>query len=204
MHPLPERQEDLPDSITKEEIQNLPLYKYQGVTHIVQDIKGLKEALNHLKVSPILGFDTESRPAFEKGKCYPPSLIQLATDKAVFLFHLNEIKNLKLLFEVLSNPSILKVGVAINDDIRKLKEIHLFEDQGFIEISNLSKKMGIKNTGLRNLAGIFLKIKISKKAQTSNWARYPLTFTQVSYAATDAWISREIYIRIKSFLASQA
>ena len=36
--------------------------------------------------------------------------------------------------------------------------------------------------------------KLSKKEQVSNWARNKLTDSQIKYAATDAWISRELYV----------
>ena len=37
--------------------------------------------------------------------------------------------------------------------------------------------------------------RISKAAQVTNWAREALDEKQIRYAATDAWISREIYLR---------
>jgi ribonuclease D len=40
-----------------------------------------------------------------------------------------------------------------------------------------------------------LKGRISKAAQVSNWERDELSEKQILYAATDAWISRELYCR---------
>ena len=54
--------------------------------------------------------------------------------------------------------------------------------------------MGIKNHGLRGLAAVFLGIRISKGAQTSNWSRDVLTRQQIQYAATDAWVGRKLYL----------
>jgi len=40
-------------------------------------------------------------------------------------------------------------------------------------------------------------VRISKGAQVSNWSRADLSEAQVAYAATDAWVSREIYVRLR-------
>ena len=70
-----------------------------------------------------------------------------------------------------------------------------FQPGGFIEIADLTKKLGYENRGLRALAGLLLGGRISKAAQVSNWARPELDEKQIRYAATDAWISRELYVR---------
>jgi len=65
-----------------------------------------------------------------------------------------------------------------------------------------AKQVGIKNYGLRGLAAMMLGFRISKKAQVSNWARKNLSPLQVQYAATDAWVSREIYLRLVAVKAA--
>lgn len=194
----------VPQSIDSEYLNTLPLRKYQGVSYVVHTREEIETALVSLSQESILGFDTESRPSFQKGYQYPPALVQLAASRAVYLFPLHNDAHLEALSPILSNPNVLKVGVAINDDIRHLRSMYDFNPQGFVEISQLSKKLGIKYTGLRNLAGLLLKLRISKAAQTSNWARSPLTLTQISYAATDAWISRELYLKLAQYQTSQS
>ena len=49
---------------------------------------------------------------------------------------------------------------------------------------------------LRKMAAITLQIKISKAQRLSNWEAANLTPAQQLYAATDAWVSREIYVRL--------
>ena len=66
---------------------------------------------------------------------------------------------------------------------------------GFVEIADLTAKLKYENRGLRALAALLLKGRISKAAQVTNWARESLDARQIRYAATDAWISREIYLR---------
>ena len=189
---------DLSRKISREELNVLPLYKYTGVIHLIKEEKELLSAVEALQGESILGFDTETRPAFRRGENYKPCLLQLAGPDEVYLFQLDVLKNVRPLFFLLSQEHIRKVGIAIRDDIRKLKEIISFEERGFVEIGDLAKKLEITYTGLRTLCALLLRVRISKKAQTSNWSRQPLTPAQITYAATDAWVCREIYLRLQS------
>ena len=61
----------------------------------------------------------------------------------------------------------------------------------------MAKRHGMKQTGLRNLAGIFLGFRVTKGSKTTNWAAPKLTSQQINYAATDAWVCRELYLKFK-------
>ncbi|MEX0330002.1 MAG: 3'-5' exonuclease [Puniceicoccaceae bacterium] len=183
--------------ITKDEINALPLRSYEGPVTIVDSDQKLKEALKAIRREKVLGFDTESRPSFKKGQNFPASLIQLGGAKQVWLFQIQKFENMESLWKILANRDIIKAGVAIADDIKKLQELIDFKPAGFVEIADLTQKAGILNTGLRSLAGLLLNFRISKRAQVSNWARSQLTEAQVQYAATDAWVSRELYCHMQ-------
>ncbi len=184
----------LQTSITKEAINHLPLHRFNGPIRFVSNTKEAKEAVALLKKERFLGLDTETKPTFRKGESFPPALLQLAGEQTVYLFQLRGLNGLKSIAPLLSDPKIIKAGVAIHDDIRKLVELDTFKPAGIVEISDITQKLGIINTGLRSLAAIFLKRRISKGAQITNWNRKQLSETQIKYAATDAWISRELYI----------
>ena len=153
----------------------------------------MQAAVEELKNETHLGFDTETRPTFKKGEYYPPALIQLASEHCVYLFRISKTNTLAPLLPVLESPDILKTGVAIKDDVKELRAMEDFAPGGFVEIANITVRLGYENRGLRALAGLLLGGRISKAAQVSNWARPELDQKQISYAATDAWISREIY-----------
>ena len=187
-------------SIDKVEINRLHLKKYTGPVELIRNEQAFECAIRELKKESVLGFDTETRPAFRKGESYMPSLVQLGGENKVYLFQLALIKNSTKLFGLLSNPDILKVGVAMDYDIRQLQEIREFEASGFQNLETIAEQLGIKKNGLRNLAAIALGVRISKSEQRSNWSRDPLTRQQVIYAATDAWVSREIYLKFIRFL----
>ncbi len=183
--------------MSREEINHLPLRHFTGAIHAVADDAAASSAIAELRKERILGFDTESRPAFRRGESYPVSIVQLAGRDAAYIFqikHLHEGRD--ALWRLFRDASILKVGVAIGQDLAKLREIAPFEPAGFVDLAEATSRLGIQNNGLRGLCSIVLGFRISKGAQRTNWARDPLTPSQLLYAATDAWAGREVYLEL--------
>lgn len=183
--------------LSKIEINKMPLIEYSGEIQLCDNIKDAEKFAKELLIEEVLGFDTETKPTFNKGEYNLPSLIQLASSKKVYLFHIRNSVIPPTLLKVFNEKSIIKTGVAIKRDIDDLKKINNFKENGFIELTKIAKNLGVENLGLRSLVALFLKHKISKKEQVSNWARKKLTNSQKKYAATDAWISRKLYIFLK-------
>jgi ribonuclease D len=182
--------------ISNDEISALPLTSFQGIIYLIQDIEGLNYAVNYLKNQSLLGFDTETKPSFSKGKNNPVSLLQLSTSDKAFLFRLNLIGLTPGLIKILSSPDILKIGAAIRDDLKILQLIKPFKPGGFVELQEMVEHYGIENISLRKLSAIVLGIRISKSQRLSNWDAPELTEPQKIYAATDAWVGLEIYSRL--------
>ena len=183
-----------PERLTKEHIRALPVSSFDGKIHLITNINDLTDAVKTLRKNSVLGFDTETRPVFRKGVQHDVSLLQLSTSKEAFLFRLNHLGFPNELVEILEDSSILKVGIAILDDVRGLKKLSNFKPEGFIELADIASDLGIVTCGLRNLAAIFLGVRITKKAQLTNWERPVISSKQSLYAATDAWICLKMYI----------
>jgi ribonuclease D len=182
--------------ITKDQINQLPMKQYEGSIHLIQTSDDAEQAAEKLKQETLLGFDTETRPSFHVGESYLPSLLQLATENEVFLFQVKLTGLTQGLCEVLSRPDIIKTGVSIRSDVSELRKLTAFEPAGFVELATCAKQAHIKNLGLRGLAALLLGFRVSKREQTSNWAKNELTESQLRYAATDAWLGREIYLHM--------
>ena len=185
------------NKLSKTEINSLPLRYYNGPIHIIQTAEQAKKACAILMKEKVLGFDTETRPAFNKGQSYLPSLLQMAGIKVVYLFQLSKCGLTDSIINLLSIDYIIKSGVAINQDLIELQQISNFEPAGFIDLGDIARSKGLPHHGLRGLAAYLLNFRISKSGRTSNWSTNQLTKKQIKYAATDAWLGRELYLKYK-------
>lgn len=177
---------------------DLPIGRYEGDVCLVQTTQDFERALEDFRQEPFVGFDTETRPSFRARDRYLPCLIQAATARAVYLFRLRQESDFHVPAELVANPGTLKVGIGLADDIRALKLLHPFEDRSMLDLGVVARHCGLGQTGMRNLAGIFLKVRIPKSTKTSNWAAPKLSAAQIHYAATGAWICRELFLRFRS------
>lgn len=182
--------------ITKDQINQLPLVRYEGKIQLIDSKEKILPAVHEILKHDIVGFDTETRPAFLKGVFYSVSLVQLATKDIVYLFRLNQLGLDSGLIKIFSEPGIKKIGISIRDDIKALQKLQNFEPASFIDLNNIAEEMEIKHAGVRSLTAIYLEGRISKNQQTSNWDKEQLTEPQMRYAATDAWICFEIYDKL--------
>ena len=175
----------------------LPILRYDGVIHLVKTRADLQRAAHGLRRERVVGFDTETRPSFRKGESFAPSVVQIATSRGVCLFQLARLDCSHALAELFSNAKLVKAGVSLTHDLSELRKLFAFEMAGVVDLGDVAKGRGVKQTGVRNLAGLFLGGRITKGAQTSNWAQSNLTAKQICYAATDAWVCRELYLRFE-------
>jgi ribonuclease D len=184
------------ENITVEELAEHELSWFKGEIVLIDNLKIFYEVFPRLLTSELLGFDTETRPTFKKGKKNEVSLIQLSTENLACLFRINKIGIPDELAELLSDPSVIKAGVAVHDDIRFLKGVRKFIPEGFIDLQNLVKDFGIQSSGLKKLAAIVLGFRISKRQQVTDWEAEQLSEAQQIYAATDAWVCHQIYKKL--------
>ena len=75
-----------PAAIDKEELKKLPLKAFEGEIHIIDSLPGVEKYMPVLLREEMLGFDTETRPAFKKGRKNKLSLLQFSTEFHAFLF----------------------------------------------------------------------------------------------------------------------
>jgi ribonuclease D len=185
------------NNISTEEINSLDTGTYSGRIWVIEDAYVVDEAVRRISQHNVIGFDTETRPSFKKGKLFGLSLIQLATPNEVFLIRTIKTGIPDSLVELFSNEEIIKVGIAIRDDVRKMQKLKNFHSRGFLELQEYSNFFKIEDNSLRKLSAIVLGIKVSKTQQLSNWEAEVLTEAQINYAATDAWVCLEIYNKLK-------
>ena len=186
--------------ISKEELRELSLMQFEGKINVIEHFSVAEFVADQLRSHSVLGFDTETRPSFAKGRINRVALLQLATESEAYLFRLCKMDIPKNLLTLLADPNILKIGVAIKNDIDLLKRSIKLKPSGFIDLQDMMRQFDIKSIGLAKMAGIVLGVRISKSQQLSNWENNMLTAAQQRYAATDAWACYMIYDKLRQFM----
>ncbi|HZT63085.1 MAG TPA: 3'-5' exonuclease [Burkholderiales bacterium] len=186
---------ELQRTISRDEVVALPIQRYEGETVVVGSPAELERAREDFAQEALVGIDTETRPAFRKGESYPPSLVQVATAKAVYLFQIQQLDCSSVLKGLLDSESVVKAGVSLAYDLRQLKQVFPFDEKAVVDVGWAAKRQGFEQTGVRNLAALLLGLRIPKGAKTTNWSARQLSPQQIAYAATDAWVCRQLYLR---------
>ena len=186
------------ESISTEELGKLEYASFPGRIHVIDSVGAeFNRAIAYLRSQKIIGFDTETRPCFGPNQPrYGVSLLQLSGPEKAFLFRVNSIGMHRRLCNLLANPKIIKVGAAIHDDIRGLQKKRDFVPAGFVDLQKIVWEWGIRDKSVKKMAAIILGYRISKTQQLSNWEAEHLSESQCKYAATDAWVCREMYIHL--------
>ena len=187
-----------PISISPEEIAALNLVSFPGEIVLVDSLNDtFYAALRYLRRQKVLGFDTETRPTFSPDQhSNGTALLQLSGCTRAYLFRIQKTGIPRRLAAILSNPAILKIGAATVDDIRGLQKYASFEPKGFVDLQSKVWEYGIRDKSVKKMTAIILGVKISKAQQLSNWEAESLTESQQRYAATDAWVCREMYMKL--------
>lgn len=193
------RRKEYAPTIDAEQIKTLPLIFFDGKITVIDTLgPEFEKAVRYLKHRRVIGFDTETRPVFAP---HAPqngvALLQLSSGRRAFLFRVYKIGLEDSLAAILANPKIIKVGAAVHDDIRGLQKIYPFQPGGFVDLQRICGDWGIQDKSVKKLTAILMGRRISKTQQLSNWEAPRLSDAQKVYAATDAWICREMYFLLK-------
>ena len=184
--------------VTREEINDLPIRRYEGEVQVIARSEEVASALDTILGESVVGFDTETRPSFRVGESHPPALAQIATKRAVYLFQVRHRDIAAAAARILGEAHIVKAGIGLKDDLKALKKVIEFAEKSIVDLGAVATRQGLEQTGVRNLVGLFLGFRIPKGTKTSDWSRPRLSAQQITYAATDAWACRELYVRFRT------
>lgn len=171
----------------------MPVEIFPGEITVVDTEAKAVDALEALSGHKIIGFDTETKPSFSKGRVHKVALMQLSTNDHCYLFRLNRIGMTDGLCRLIENPDIIKVGLSLHDDFSVLHRSVSVEPNGFVDLQSFVKEFHISDISLQKIYAIVFGKRISKGQRLTNWAADVLTPSQQTYAAIDAWACLRLY-----------
>ena len=188
------------ETIAKEELEVMELASFKGRIQVIEsEGEDFDKAVRYLSSRKVLGFDTETRPCFSSSQPrYGVSLLQLSGASRAYLFRIKSLGMHGKLCAILANPKIVKVGAAVHDDIKGLQKYRHFEPASFVDLQRIVGEDGIRDKSVKKMSAIILGFRISKVQQLSNWEAEQLSEAQILYAATDAWVCRQMYMKLLS------
>ena len=186
------------ESITPQEMEKLEFASFPGKIYVIDSVGAeFNRAIAYLRSQKIIGFDTETRPTFSQDQPrYGVALLQLSGPDKAYLFRINRMSMHRRLCNLLASEKIVKVGAAIHDDIKGLQRKHDFQPAEFVDLQKIVHEWGIRDKSVKKMAAIILGFRVSKTQQLSNWEAECLSESQCRYAATDAWVCREMYLKL--------
>lgn len=186
------------ESISPEGLEKLEYASFPGKIIVIDSVGAeFNRAIAYLRSQKVIGFDTETRPCFGPNQPrYGVSLLQLSGPEKAFLFRVKSMGMHRRLCNLLADKRIVKVGAAIHDDIRGLQKLKEFEPGSFVDLQKIVWEYGIRDKSVKKMTAIILGFRISKTQQLSNWEAESLSESQCRYAATDAWVCREMYLKL--------
>ncbi len=110
-------------AIPKDTVAQMPVVAYEGGLSVIDTPESAREAFKALSQASVIGFDTETRPSFQKGRHYKVSLMQLSTGEHCYLIRLNKIGFPEALRKILEDPEIIKIGASVHDDFSVMRRL---------------------------------------------------------------------------------
>ena len=184
---------------SKEAIALLDPFERLGLDRIelVQTLSQAERALDELARATAWGFDTESKPTFQKHEVsHGPHVVQLATLERAWVFQLHDADCRALTAEALARPGVVKAGFGLGDDRKRIREKLGVEPLDGLDLNHVFRQRGYrKDMGVKGAVAVLFNRRFVKsgKASTSNWANDRLTEAQLIYAANDAWAALRVY-----------
>ena len=185
-------------SIPKDILAEMPLVEYDGPIQVIDDIESGRRGTAELSAEPIVGFDTETRPSFRKGRSYNVALVQISSPKVSCLFRVNKLGIFDELRRFMESEATVKVGLSLKDDFFMMHKTEDFSPAGFIDLQSVVSDYAIADASLQKIYGMIFGRRISKGQRLTNWEADKLTEAQCHYAAIDAWACLEIYNVLRS------
>ncbi|MDZ7939180.1 MAG: 3'-5' exonuclease [Rhodoferax sp.] len=183
----------------KDQIALLPEFGRLSLDRItlVHTYEQAQQAAETLKTASAWGFDTESKPTFQKDEVSEgPHIVQLSTAERAWVFQLHDARCRAVVAELLAFQGTVKAGFGLGDDRKRIISKLGVEPSDVLELNTVFRERGYrKDMGVKGAVAVLFNQRFikSKKAATSNWANPRLTEAQLVYAANDAYAAMRVF-----------
>ena len=198
--------------MTKQQVKSCRVVRFNGCIYIVNSQKDENRlassgVLARLTANGIVGFDTETAFYRDSSAHIPAiSIVQIASKDTAVLWKLRRSGHFlyadfpNALRDILSDPSILKIGTGITKDLQDLLFQYDVNTVAAIDNQDLAARLGFHRNGLQSLTAHLFGWTVSKSRRCSNWENPKLSIGHLFYAAKDAWASLLVFEKLKSLL----
>ena len=184
---------------SREEIALLEPYERlaMGQIELVTSAVQADQALDALQACAVLGFDTESKPTFQRHEVSSgPHVVQLATAERAWVFQLLDARCCDVVGQLLSSAAITKAGFGLGDDRKRIVSKLGVYPAAVLDLNTVFWRKGYRrDMGVKGAVAVLFNRRFikSRKATTSNWANPRLSEAQLVYAANDAYAALRVY-----------
>jgi ribonuclease D len=184
---------------SREDIAALEPFERLAIAQIelVATGRDAEQALAVLAGAAVLGFDTESKPTFNRNEVSGgPHVVQLSTANRAFVFQLLDAQCRDVVGQLLGSATHTKVGFGLGDDRRRIVSKLGVEPQGVLDLNTVFWRNGYRrDMGVKGAVAVVFNRRFikSRKATTSNWASPRLSEAQLVYAANDAYAALRVF-----------
>ena len=182
-------------------VAELPLLRRQPDRPLVwvRTLLDLEAAVAALTSEPLIGLDVETTLT-RRALC----LIQVAGREVTYLIDALEIPDLKPLSALLSSHGTTKL-IHYASFEREVLGRQGFTLESVVDTRDLSRRLRGKAGGhsLREVCARELGVELDKREQAGDWARRPLSDSQVAYAALDAEVLLRLHAHFEQLAQDQ-
>ena len=149
-----------------------------------------------------MGLDLEWKPTFRARQATSrAAVLQLSGPGLCLVIQLQQLKHIpRQLRQLLADPTLLKVGVSVDDDLAKLRHDWGVASSGYVDVGRVGGRVffhhcPFRTMSVQNMAASLWGIQLPKSdaVRLGNWEHPELSTKQVEYAALDAMAGRAIY-----------
>lgn len=149
-----------------------------------------------------MGLDLEWKPTFRARQAMSrAAVLQLSGPGLCLVIQLQQLKHIpRQLRQLLADPTLLKVGVSVDDDLAKLRHDWGVASSGYVDVGRVGGRIffhhcPFRTMSVQNMAASLWGIQLPKSdaIRLGNWEHPELSTKQVEYAALDAMAGRAIY-----------